>query len=93
MTSSTAELLSRVRAAGGRLVADGVNLKVKAPAALPADLVAEIRAHRWEILDTRGQIEQLTAPSIRGCAVCGSATYLVHRGERYCARCAGLERN
>lgn len=47
---SAAALLERCRAAGVSLVADGDVLRVKAGLAPPADLLAELKAHKAEVL-------------------------------------------
>jgi hypothetical protein len=57
MSARTAvdELLDRVRAFGGELVPVGPDLiKVRAPAPLPDDLMAELRQHKPELLAALG---------------------------------------
>lgn len=43
-------LLREVAERGGRLIAEGGSLKIRAPEPLPADLLRELRAHRDELL-------------------------------------------
>ncbi|MFH1573454.1 MAG: hypothetical protein ABIG68_05690 [Acidobacteriota bacterium] len=50
MTLSTGDLLARVRAAGGEVIPAGDCLRIRAPKALPADLLAELTRHKGEIL-------------------------------------------
>jgi hypothetical protein len=47
---SAAALIDRVKAAGGRLRIDGGKLKVSAPAPLPDDILAQLRAYKPELL-------------------------------------------
>lgn len=81
---SMSELLGRVTAAGGRLVAEGVRLRVLAPAPLDDEMMAEIRARRWEILQIRDQVDLLTLPDLRRCPECGGT---LARIDGRCATC------
>ena len=50
MSLDTAELVSRVHAAGGELEAKGDRLKWRAPAPLSADLLGTLKARKAEVL-------------------------------------------
>lgn len=47
---SVHDLLAEVERYGGRLILDGENVKVRAPAPLPDELMARLRAHKAELL-------------------------------------------
>jgi hypothetical protein len=44
------EILERVRSAGGSVVAEGDRLRLRAPEALPDDMVSQVQAHKAAIL-------------------------------------------
>jgi hypothetical protein len=48
--STVAKLIQRVKAVGGEIVLEGDGLKARAPKPLPADLMAELREHKPELL-------------------------------------------
>jgi hypothetical protein len=55
MTTTTADLLERVRATGTELLPAGNKLRMRGPAPLPDDLRIELRCHKSEILRELGQ--------------------------------------
>lgn len=58
---SAADLLSEVERYGGRLILDGENVKVRAPAPLPDELMGRLRQHKPEL--RRILADQATHPS------------------------------
>ena len=50
MNPDTAALLTRVRDAGGDLMPEGDDLRVRASAPLPEELLVALRAHKSEVL-------------------------------------------
>jgi hypothetical protein len=55
-----AEIITQVRAAGGRIAVDGADLVLTAPRPLPVDLLANLKAHKPALL------EALASPDLPG---------------------------
>jgi hypothetical protein len=51
MSAEVAELISRLHEAGGELVFEDGGIKVRAPAPLPDDFMAELRRHKTELVN------------------------------------------